>query len=177
MSVPSTGAQRPGAAKRPASRQQSGPQRRRPQQRAGNRNGTRSAAYRNKPLVRPAPRSKIRRARLVVAKVDTWSVAKLMFLLSVAVGIVLVVASVVLWLVLQATGAFDGINDMLTMLGTTGNHIDISEILSLGQIALYTTILSVINVVLFTLLGVVCAMLYNIAAKLVGGVSLTLTDD
>ena len=31
-------------------------------------------------LVRPAPRSKIRRARLVVQKVDTWSVAKLIFL-------------------------------------------------------------------------------------------------
>ncbi|QNV40889.1 DUF3566 domain-containing protein [Rothia amarae] len=127
--------------------------------------------------MRPAPRSKIRRARLVVAKVDTWSVAKLMFLLSVAVGIVIVVTSVVLWLVLQATGAFDGINDMLTMLGTTGNHIDISQVLSLGQVALYTTILAVVNVILFTLLSVICAMLYNIAAKLVGGIGLTLTDD
>lgn len=131
----------------------------------------------NKPLVRPAPRSKVRRARLVVAKVDTFSVAKLIFLLSVAAGIVFVVASVVLWLVMQATGAFQGINDMLTMLGTTGNQIDISEFLSLGQVALYTTIISVINVVLFTLLGVICAMLYNVAAKLVGGIGVTLTDD
>ncbi len=131
----------------------------------------------NKPLVRPAPRSKVRRARLVVAKVDTFSVAKLVFLLSVAVGIVFVVTSVVLWLAMQATGAFQGINDMLTMLGTTGNQIDVSEFLSLGQIALYTTILAVINVVLFTLLGALAAMLYNVAAKLVGGISLTLTDD
>lgn len=157
---------KPGANRRPNQRPQNG------------RPGVRPGANRgNKPLVRPAPRSKIRRARLVVAKVDTWSVAKLMFLLSVAVGIVIVVASVVLWLVLQATGAFDGINDMLTMLGTTGNHIDISQVLSLGQVALYTTILAVMNVVLFTLLSVVCAMLYNIAAKLVGGIGLTLTDD
>lgn len=141
------------------------------------RNGGMQRGNSNKPLVRPAPRSKVRRARLVVAKVDTWSVAKLMFLLSVAVGIVIVVSSVVLWLVLQATGAFEGINDLLTMLGTTGNHIDISEVLSLGQIALYTTILAVINVVLFTLLGVICALLYNVAAKLVGGIGLTLTDD
>lgn len=131
----------------------------------------------NKPLVRPAPRSKVRRARLVVAKVDTFSVAKLVFLLSVAVGIVFVVTSVVLWLAMQATGAFQGINDMLTMLGTTGNQIDVSEFLSLGQIALYTTILAVTNVVLFTLLGALAAMLYNVAAKLVGGISLTLTDD
>lgn len=162
MSVTPSGTRKPGTAKRAVQ---------------GGRSTTRSAANRNKPLVRPAPRSKIRRARLVVAKVDTWSVAKLMFLLSVAVGIVIVVSSVVLWLVLQATGAFEGINDLLTMLGTTGNHIDISEVLSLGQIALYTTILAVINVVLFTLLGVICALLYNVAAKLVGGIGLTLTDD
>ncbi|MEU7993033.1 MULTISPECIES: DUF3566 domain-containing protein [Rothia] len=165
MSVSASNGAQSGAKRRPATRPQNG------------RAGTRSAANRNKPLVRPAPRSKIRRARLVVAKVDTWSVAKLMFLLSVAVGIVIVVTSVVLWLVLQATGAFDGINDMLTMLGTTGNHIDISQVLSLGQVALYTTILAVVNVILFTLLSVICAMLYNIAAKLVGGIGLTLTDD
>lgn len=137
---------------------------------------TRRAGAR-KPLVRPAPRSKIRRARLVVAKVDTFSVAKLVFLLSVAVGIVTVVAAVILWLVMQATGAFQSLNDILTLLGTTGNAVDISQYLSLGQVALYTTIISVINVILFTLLGVLAAMLYNVAAKLVGGIGVTLTDE
>ncbi|GAA1742185.1 DUF3566 domain-containing protein [Microbacterium foliorum] len=130
-----------------------------------------------KPLVRPAPRSKVRRARLVVAKVDTWSVAKLIFLLSVALGIVTVVSSVILWLVMQATGAFDGINELITMLGTTGNSVEVQQVLTLGQVALFSTILSVINVVLFTLLGVIAAMLYNVAAKLVGGIGVTLTDD
>ena len=46
-------------------------------------------------------RTKVRRADLVIAKVDTWSVAKLVFLLSIAVGIVTVVASMILWLFLQ----------------------------------------------------------------------------
>ncbi|NKZ34635.1 DUF3566 domain-containing protein [Rothia terrae] len=127
--------------------------------------------------MRPAPRSKVRRARLVVAKVDTWSVAKLIFLLSVALGIVTVVSSVILWLVMQATGAFDGINELITMLGTTGNSVEVQQVLTLGQVALFSTILSVINVVLFTLLGVIAAMLYNVAAKLVGGIGVTLTDD
>lgn len=130
-----------------------------------------------KPLVRPAPRSKIRRARLVVAKVDTFSVTKLVFLLSVAVGIAVVVASVILWLVMQATGAFQTLNDVLTLLGTTGDAVDISKYLSLGQVALYSTIISVINVVLYTLLGTLAAMLYNVAAKLVGGIGVTLTDE
>ena len=127
--------------------------------------------------MRPAPRSKIRRARLVVAKVDTFSVAKLVFLLSVAIGIATVVAAVILWLVMQATGAFQSLNDLLTLLGTTGDAVDISQYLSLGQVALYSTIISVVNVVLFTLLGTLAAMLYNVAAKLVGGVGVTLTDE
>lgn len=151
-----------------------------PNKAAAPRKGTqaRPAASRgNKPLVRPAPRSKVRRARLVVAKVDTWSVAKLIFLLSVAIGIVTVVATVILWLVMQTTGAFDGLNEFISMLGTTGNTVQIDQILSLGQVALFATIISVINVVLLTLLGVIAAMLYNVAAKLVGGIGVTLTDD
>jgi len=95
----------------------------------------------------------------------------------VAVGIVTVVASVILWLVMQATGAFQSLNDILALLGTTGSAVDVSQYLSLGQVALYTTIISVINVVLFTLLGTLAAMLYNVAAKLVGGVGVTLTDE
>ena len=72
-----SGQARPGAAKRPAGK--------RPV------NAQRPTGARRQ-LVRPAPRSKIRRARLVVQKVDTWSVAKLIFLLSIALGIVTVVA-------------------------------------------------------------------------------------
>lgn len=128
-------------------------------------------------LVRPAPRSKIRRARLVVQKVDTWSVAKLIFLLSIALGIVTVVASVILWLFLQASGAFAGVNQLISSLGTGSTTVDISQMISLGQVALVTTIFAVVNTVVFTLLGMIAAILYNLAAKLVGGVTLALSDE
>lgn len=128
-------------------------------------------------LVRPAPRSKIRRARLVIQKVDTWSVAKLIFLLSIALGIVTVVASVILWLFLQASGAFAGVNQLISSLGTGSTTVDISQMISLGQVALVTTIFAVVNTVVFTLLGMIGAILYNLAAKLVGGITLTLSDE
>lgn len=163
-----------GTSAKPAQRPAARPAKARPQT---GRNSGMQRGNTNKPLVRPAPRSKVRRARLVVAKVDTWTIAKLAFLLSVAMGIVSVVSAVILWLVMQATGAFQSLNELLTMLGTTGNQIDISQYLSLGQVALYTTIVAVINVVLFTILGVIAGLLYNIAAKLVGGIGVTLTDD
>ncbi|WP_129660646.1 DUF3566 domain-containing protein [Rothia uropygialis] len=137
----------------------------------------RPASSGGRPLVRPAPRSKVRRAHLTVAKVDLWSIAKLVFLLSVAVGIVVVVATVILWLVFDITGIFGGVDSVLSMLSSQGNAVSITDYLSLGQVALYATILSIVNVVLMTLLGVISAFLYNIAARLVGGIGVTLTDD
>lgn len=157
-----SGQARPGTAKRPAGK--------RPV------NAKRPTGSRRQ-LVRPAPRSKIRRARLVVQKVDTWSVAKLIFLLSIALGIVTVVASVILWLFLQASGAFAGVNQLISSLGTGSTTVDISQMISLGQVALVTTIFAVVNTVVFTLLGMIAAILYNLAAKLVGGVTLTLSDE
>ena len=157
-----SGQARPGAAKRPAGK--------RPV------NAKRPTGSRRQ-LVRPAPRSKIRRARLVVQKVDTWSVAKLIFLLSIALGIVTVVASVILWLFLQASGAFTGVNQLISSLGTGSTTVDISQMISLGQVALVTTIFAVVNTVVFTLLGMIAAILYNLAAKLVGGVTLTRSDE
>lgn len=132
---------------------------------------------RGKGLVRPAPRAKMRRARLVVSKVDTWSVLKLAFLLSVALGIITVVASLVLWIVLNLTGLFDGINEMLAMLGGNAGDTDIKKFLSLGNVALFSTVIAVVNVILLTALSVLGAMLYNLAAALIGGIGVTLTDD
>ena len=157
-----SGQARPGAAKRPAGK--------RPV------NAKRPTGSRRQ-LVRHAPRSKIRRTHLVDQKVDTWSVAKLIFLLSIALGIVTVVASVILWLFLQASGAFTGVNQLISSLGTGSTTVDISQMISLGQVALVTTIFAVVNTVVFTLLGMIAAILYNLAAKLVGGVTLTLSDE
>ncbi|BAG28354.1 hypothetical membrane protein [Kocuria rhizophila DC2201] len=127
--------------------------------------------------MRPAPRAKVRRARLVVSKVDTWSVLKLAFLLSVALGIITVVASLVLWLVLNLTGLFEGINELLSMLGGSAEGTDIKQFLSLGNVALFATLISVVNVILLSALSVLGAILYNIAASLIGGIGVTLTDD
>lgn len=135
------------------------------------------APAKNKALVRPGPRAKVRRARLVVSKVDTWSVLKLAFLLSVALGIITVVASLVLWVVFNLTGLFDGINEMLSMLGGSAGQANIKDFLSVGNVALFATVISVANVILLTALSVLAALLYNIAAALIGGIGLTLTDD
>lgn len=135
-------------------------------------------AAKPKGLVRPAPKAKVRRARLLVEKLDPWSVFKMSFLLSVALGIVTVIGAVVLWTIMDLTGIFDQVNDMLGMiLGTEGGGQSIQELVTLGQVTSMATIIAVINVVLITLLAMLSAVLYNLSASLVGGVGITLTDD
>ncbi|ASN37614.1 MAG: DUF3566 domain-containing protein [Paeniglutamicibacter terrestris] len=156
---PST-APRPGAAQRPAGAARPGTPAARPQQ-----------------LVRPAPKAKVRKARLLVSKVDPWSVLKMAFLLSVALGIVTVVASVVFWSILDLTGIFASINGLIGEIVGTEGGFDLKEIASLGQVASFATILAVVNVVLITVLSMLAAVLYNLSATLVGGIGVTLTDD
>ncbi|MGF9661937.1 DUF3566 domain-containing protein [Arthrobacter crystallopoietes] len=169
--TPAKPTQRPsaGAAQKPGAARQV-PQR--PAQRPSNGQGGRPG------LVRPAPKAKARRARLLVSKVDPWSVLKMAFLLSVALGIVTVVASIVLWTTLDITGIFDRVNDLLTEIaGTEGGAFDLRAYASLGQVASFATIIAVVNVVLLTALAMLSAVLYNISATLVGGIGVTLTDD
>ncbi|QDG65176.1 hypothetical protein NIBR502772_02205 [Pseudarthrobacter sp. NIBRBAC000502772] len=129
-------------------------------------------------LVKPAPKAKVRRARLLVSKVDPWSVLKMAFLLSVALGIVTVVAAIVLWTVLDLTGIFDQVDSLLgTLSGSEGGGFELKKVASLGQVASFATIIAVVNVVLLTALSMLSAVLYNISATLVGGIGVTLTDD
>lgn len=144
-----------------------------PGQRPGQGSGQGTAG-----LIKPAPKAKVRRARLLVSKVDPWSVLKMAFLLSVALGIVTVVAAIVLWTVLDLTGIFDQVDGLLgTLAGSEGGGFELKKVASLGQVASFATIIAVINVVLLTALAMLSAVLYNISATLVGGIGVTLTDD
>lgn len=148
-----------------------------PGQRPGQRPAT--ASGQGAPgLVKPAPKAKARRARLLISKVDPWSVLKMAFLLSVALGIVTVVAAIVLWTVLDLTGIFDQVDSLLgTLAGSEGGGFELKKVASLGQVASFATIIAVVNVVLLTALSMLSAVLYNISATLVGGIGVTLTDD
>ena len=147
----------------------------RPAQRPG---GGQSAPANQTPLVKPAPKAKARKARLLVSKIDPWSVLKMAFLLSVALGVVTVVAAIVLWTVLDLTGIFDRVNTLLgDIAGTESGGFDLRDFASLGQVVSFATIIAVVNVLLLTALSMLAAVLYNIASTLVGGIGVTLTDD
>jgi hypothetical protein len=126
---------------------------------------------------RTAPRT--RKARLRVAKADPWSVMKVSFLLSIALGICTVVAAAVLWMVMNAMGVFSTVG--ATISEATGsnesNGFDLQSFLSLPNVLIFTTVIAVIDVVLATALATLGAFIYNLSAGFVGGIELTLAED
>ncbi|MFF4399835.1 DUF3566 domain-containing protein [Streptomyces sp. NPDC001480] len=126
---------------------------------------------------RTVPRT--RKARLRVAKADPWSVMKVSFLLSIAIGICTVVASAVLWMVLDAMGVFSTVGGQISEAtgSTESNGFDLQAFLSLPHVLTFATIIAVIDVVLATALATLGAFIYNISAGFVGGIELTLAED
>jgi hypothetical protein len=124
----------------------------------------------------PAPGS-ARTVRLTLARVDPWSALKLSFLLSVALGIALVIASVILWQVLNGMGVFDALNNTLRDVGGVQSKFDLYDYVGLSRVMSLATFVAVINVVIIMALATLGAVLYNIAGSLVGGLHVTLSDD
>lgn len=135
------------------------------------------AARRARTGARTTPRT--RKARLRVAKADPWSVMKVSFLLSIALGICTVVAAAVLWMVMDAMGVFSTVGG--TISEATGsndsNGFDVQSFLSLPRVLIFTSVIAVIDVVLATALATLGAFIYNLSAGFVGGVELTLAED
>ena len=120
-----------------------------------------------------------RRVRLTLTRVDPWSVMKVSFMLSVAAGIMFVVAALFVWYMLDALHVFSTIKELAgTIMNSDNNaYSTLVEYLALKQTVSMAISIGVVNVVLTTALATVTAFLYNLTATLVGGVHLTLADD
>jgi hypothetical protein len=114
-----------------------------------------------------------------VAGADPWSVMKVSFLLSVALGICAIVAVTVLWTVLDSLGVFSTLGGTISDATGSGQQggFDLQSFLSLSNVVLFTTVISLIDVVLATALATLATYVYNIASGFVGGVELTLAED
>lgn len=117
-----------------------------------------------------------RRVRLSISRIDPWSAMKLSFLLSVALGIMIVVATALVWFVLDSMRVFADIEDLLVSIGSE-SFLQLMDYVKFDRVMSFATIVGVVDILLLTALGTIGAFLYNIVAALVGGLHLTLTDD
>jgi hypothetical protein len=130
------------------------------------------------PTARPStvarPPSRARKLR--VTQLDPWSVAKMSFLLSLAVAIITVVAVLLLWLVLQLGGVFSSLDKAIVdIVGQSSDSI--TRFFDFGTVLGVCLGLAALDVVLVTAIGTLLALLYNLAASFVGGVQITLSDE
>jgi hypothetical protein len=117
-----------------------------------------------------------RRARLTVKRLDPWSVMKFSFFVSLVLFVVLIVATAVLYLALDAMGVFDSINNSLAeMVNAGGSSGDTFRITAKGVLGT-AALIGAVNVVLFTALATLAAFIYNVCADLVGGIEVTLSE-
>ncbi|MFJ1705299.1 DUF3566 domain-containing protein [Kitasatospora sp. NPDC088346] len=123
--------------------------------------------------------ARTRKARLRIVKADPWSVMKVSFLLSLAVGVILIVAAAVLWMTLDGLGVFDSLSS--TLKDVTGNDsagsFNLMDFIGFGRVMMFTFLIAVVDVVLMTALATLSAFIYNTAAGFTGGVELTLAEE
>jgi hypothetical protein len=127
------------------------------------------------PAARPADGP--RRVRLAISRVDPWSVMKLSFLLAVAIGIMTVVATAVLWTVLDGMGVFTETDALIRSIVGQESTVDVLQFVEFNRVVALSTLIAIVNMVLITALSTIMAFIYNIVAAMVGGIHLTLTDD
>jgi hypothetical protein len=117
-----------------------------------------------------------KQVRLKLVYVDFWSAVKLSFLVAVSLGIVLVVATILVWIVLNSTGIFGSLDKILRdILGDPA--FCVSKSFSLPQVALFSLVVAILNIVVGTSLGAIATMLYNFSVRVTGGLLVGFTNN
>lgn len=109
-----------------------------------------------------------RQVRLKLVYVDVWSLVKFSFLVWLSLGIVLIVASALIWVVLFSTGVFEQLDRTLRDI-LAQPEFSIAASFGIGQVLLFALIVAVLNTIVGTALGAVGGFLYNLSVRLTGG--------
>ena len=119
-----------------------------------------------------------RRADLVVARLEPWSVMKFSFLMSLVAWVVLFVAVAFLYFTLSSLGVFTSIEHTLASVtsSTSSSGMNLQHWFSASRILGYTMLLGAVNIILITALCTVGSMIYNLVTHLGGGIEVTLRE-
>jgi uncharacterized membrane protein len=118
-----------------------------------------------------------RRARLQLRRVDPWSMMKFSFAVSLVMFVVLVVATSVLYVILDGMGVFASLNSTVgDFVSGSGETATVSFKITAKGVIGGAALLGILNMVIFTALSTLSAFIYNVCADLVGGVEVTLAE-
>lgn len=129
------------------------------------------------PLENVAYDDEPRQIVLTLRRIDPWTVLKQTFLLSVGLGIAMIGAVVLVWLLLDLVHVWSSLETAMAQIDESGPFSQLLGYLRLPRVTAMATVFAVINTVLFTVLITLGAILYNLFARLVGGIRVTLSDE
>ena len=122
-------------------------------------------------LSRALVRRRVRRVVRVVREIDVWSVLKVGAVFHLALYVVLIVTSVLLWNVAGATGTVDNIESFMESFGWDTFTFDGGALFrNVGVLGFFLAVLG-------TGLWVIGAVVFNLIAELVGGVRVTVLEE
>ncbi|HVF09107.1 MAG TPA: DUF3566 domain-containing protein [Actinomycetota bacterium] len=120
-----------------------------------------------------------RRTRVVVRKVGPLSVFKFSLLFYLCVMLIVLFALTIVYGVLSAAGAIDSFESVLgEVFGTGVTSTGGAEPLEIdgGRLFAWSLVGGLVFTLVWSLINVFVALLYNLIADIVGGVEITLTD-
>ncbi|MGN8027778.1 DUF3566 domain-containing protein [Microbacterium sp. 22242] len=116
-----------------------------------------------------------KQVRLRLVYIDFWSAVKLSFLGAIAIAVVTLVSFLLIYLVMSATGLIGKADDFVG--GFTDGAVKLSSIVGLPQVLAFGSVVAILNLIVFTVLGAIIAGIYNLAVKVTGGLLVGFTSN
>ncbi len=120
------------------------------------------------------PRS-AKQVRLRLVHLDFWSTTKMAFLVGLALAVIQIVVTVLVYGVLSATGM---LGKLASLAGdVAGGAANMSTLVSLPVVVGFTLVSAVLQIIVTAALGAIVAILYNLAVKVTGGILVGFTNE
>ena len=119
--------------------------------------------------VRRKPRAAAaKNVKLRLRHIDFWSAIRVGLVIQIALAIATIVGLFALWAAASSLGVIAGVSDFVNKtLG--GGIIDVNQSLSLDVVMSFAVALSLFNIVLGTILAGIGALIFNLIARVTGG--------
>jgi hypothetical protein len=119
----------------------------------------------------------VKQVKLKLVHIDFWSAVRNGFFVTLAMGIATMAGFFVIWLILSTTGLFGSLNSLLNTASGDAAQVDVSQTLSLPRVLSFGGTLAIVNIVGGTILSGLSALIFNIIARLSGGIRVGFTKE
>ena len=115
------------------------------------------------------------RATLRIVKFDPMSLIRTGFLISVAIAITMLTATLVMYVVLAGMGVFESIDSVLGDL--TGSSAGLTETFTLPVVFFSSIVIGIFEIITTTSLFALFGFVYNATVPATSGLAVTLAED